>query len=240
MPNYREVQPHGKIKKVFNDVFMVTGTNHIHHDGVDIQVSRNMIIVRDGNNLSLINTVRLNDEGLAQLNRLGTVTNVVRIGAFHGYDDEFYLDHYHAALWALKKMEHQSGKMTDRFLEADGPMPFAHCTLFEFATTLYPEAILIYKTEEGSVLISCDSIQNWTYADEFFSESSAKAFQEQGLIKAANIPDTWIGACQPQLEELKKLKSLQFKHLLSAHGEPLINTAYEQLCETLKQKFNLP
>ncbi len=239
MPNYREIQPHGKIKEVFNHIFMVTGTNHIHHDGVDIQTSRNMIIVRDGQNLSLINTVRLNDEGLAKLNTLGKVINVVRIGAFHGYDDEFYLDHYQATLWALKNMEHQSGRKTDRLLDVGGPMPFTHCALFDFTTTLHPEAILIHKIEESSVLISCDSIQNWTYADEFFSESTAKAFQEQGLIKAANIPDTWIGACKPDMEELKKLKSLQFKHLLSAHGEPLKDTAYEQLCETLKLKFNI-
>ena len=239
MPNYREVQPHGDIKEVFNNIFMVTGTNRIHHDGVDIQVSRNMIIVREKNELSLINTVRLSDEGLASLNKLGKVTNAVRIGAFHGYDDEFYLDHYHAKLWAVKNMVHQSGKITDNELTVGGPMPFSRCTLFNFETTVHPEAILILKIAEGTLLITCDSIQNWTHADEFFSESSAKMFQEQGLIKTANIPDTWLGACQPDMSELIKLKALPCDHLLSAHGEPLKNNAHEKIIETLKLKFTI-
>ena len=239
MPNYRNVQPHGDIKEVFNNIFMVTGTNSIHHDGVDIQVSRNMIIVREGNDLSLINTVRLNNEGLASLNKLGQVTKVVRIGAFHGYDDAFYIDHYQAKLWAVKNMVHQSGKKTDIELTVNGPMPFSNCSLFNFATTAHPEAILILNIPEGTLLITCDSIQNWTHPDKFFSESSAKMFQEQGLIKVANIPDTWLGACKPDLSELKKLKAIQCDHLLSAHGEPLKNNAHEKIGETLELKFNI-
>ena len=239
MPNYRAVQPHGEIKEVFNNIFMVTGTNRVHHDGIDIQVSRNMIIVREGTDLSLINTVRLNDEGITSLNKLGKVTNVVRIGAFHGYDDEFYLDHYHAKLWAVKNMVHQSGKKTDKELIVNGPMPFSNCTVFNFETTAHPEAILILNIPEGTLLITCDSIQNWTHADEFFSEQSAKTFQKQGLIKMANIPDTWLEACKPDLCELMKLKALAFDHLLSAHGEPLKSIAHEKIGETLKLKFNI-
>lgn len=239
MPKYRDIQPHGEIKEVFNNIFMVTGTNKTHDQGIDIQVSRNMIIVREGNALTLINTVRLNDKGLKSLNQLGTVTNVVRIGAFHGYDDEFYLDHYQAKLWAIKNMEHQSGRKTDHELVVGGPMPITNCTLFNFETTAYREGILMLNRQEGSLLITCDSIQNWTTADEFFSELSAKMFKEQGFIKTANIPDTWIDACKPELSELKKLKSLQFKHLISAHGEPLKDNAYEKVCQTLNQKFKI-
>lgn len=71
--------------------------------------SRNMVIVRENGELTLINTVRLDEEGLTALEHLGHVKNVVRIGAFHGYDDAFYLDRYHAQLWAIKGMIHQSG-----------------------------------------------------------------------------------------------------------------------------------
>jgi hypothetical protein len=239
MPNYREVQPHGDIKEIFNNIYMVTGTNKIHHDNIDIQVSRNMVIVREGNELTLINTVRLNDFGLTSLDKLGNVRNIVRIGAFHGYDDEFYLDHYHAKLWAIKNMVHQSGRITDHELAVGGRMPFSNCELFNFETTAFQEGILILNRKEGTVLITCDSIQNWTRPDEFFSEASAKMFQEQGMIKPANIPDTWIGACKPAISELKKLTTLRFNHLISAHGEPLKDTAYQKVCETLKQKFNI-
>lgn len=238
MNPYRAVQPHGKITEVFQDLYMVMGTNQIHHEGVDIQVSRNMTIVCENNDLTLINTVRLDEEGLKALEQLGTVRNVVNIGAFHGYDDAFYLDRYQAKLWALKNKQHQDGKQADFLLSENGPMPLADCTLFNFETTQFPECMLLLKRTEGNVLITCDCIQNWETADEFFSEQSAKQFKEQGLIKQANIPDTWLGACKPDMAELKKIKALSFQHLISAHGVPLKDNAYEKVCETLTLLFS--
>jgi len=239
MNPYRTVQPHGKITEVFHDLYMVTGTNQIHHEGFDIQVSRNMTIVREDNDLTLINTVRLDEEGLKALEQLGTVRNVVNIGAFHGYDDAFYLDRYQAKLWALKNKQHQDGRQADSELCVDGPTPIADCTLFNFETTQFPECMLILKRNEGNVLITCDCIQNWETPDAFFSEQSAKQFQEQGLIKQANIPDTWLGACKPDVAELSTIKALSFKHLISAHGVPLKDNAYEKVCKTLKNKFSI-
>lgn len=239
MNKYRSVQPHGEITEVFQDLYIVTGTNHIHYDGVDIQVSRNMTIVCENNDLTLINTVRLDEEGLKALEQLGTVRNVVNIGAFHGYDDAFYLDRYQAKLWALKNKQHQDGRPADSELRVNGPMPISNCSLFNFETTQFPECMLILKRNEGNVLITCDCIQNWETPDAFFSEQSAKQFQEQGLIKQANIPDTWLGACKPDIAELSKIKALSFKHLISAHGVPLKDNAYEMVCKTLKNKFSI-
>lgn len=48
-----------------------------------IQVSRNMIILLQGHELTLISAVRLNDRGLQQLDRLGQVRHVVKLGAYH-------------------------------------------------------------------------------------------------------------------------------------------------------------
>ena len=61
------------------------------HDGIELQHSRNMIIVREEGKLSLINSVRLTDAGLRRLEKLGQIDKVIRIGAFHGRDDAFYL-----------------------------------------------------------------------------------------------------------------------------------------------------
>ncbi len=106
---------HGDIREVLPDVFFVTGTNKIHHEGVDIQTSRNMVILRNGSELTLVNTVRLNEEGLKKLESLGSVTHIVRIGAFHGRDDAFYRKHYPMAqLWGLKGMTYESGLKPDR------------------------------------------------------------------------------------------------------------------------------
>src|SRR5476651_817180 len=98
---YSPAWPHSEIKEIFPNIFFVMGTNITNYNNVELQHSRNMIIIRDNDKLSLINTVRLDDKGLAQLDALGEVKNIIRIGAFHGRDVAFYLDKYHAKLWAL-------------------------------------------------------------------------------------------------------------------------------------------
>jgi len=233
MLQFKDIQPHGKIIQVFKDVFIVMGTNIYK----DIQTSRNMIIIRDKDELTLINTVRLNEASLTELSQYGMVKNIIRLGAFHGYDDPFYLDRYKAILWVVKGMEREKGYETASLLETNKPLN--HCTLFNFEDTVFPEGALLLERSEGNILITCDSIQNWTRKDEFFSDATFDQFKQEGHIQAGNMPTTWINACKPPLLTLKKLKDLEFKHLLSAHGDPLINTAYETVCNTLKQKFNI-
>ena len=110
MTEYSPVWPHGPLQAAFPDVFFVVGTNKTHHAGVDLQTSRTMVVVRTGEALTLINTVRLDDAGLRELDALGEVRHVVRLGAFHGRDDPFYCDRYGAELWALPAAEHADGR----------------------------------------------------------------------------------------------------------------------------------
>lgn len=230
---------HGDIKEIFPDVFFVTGTNKVQHEGVDIQTSRNMIIVRNGSELTLINSVRLNDGGLKKLNKLGCVAHIVRIGAFHGRDDVFYKSKYQSAqLWILKGMSYESGLKFDRELTPGGEMPFPGCSLFVFETSSLPEGIL-HIEREGGILISCDSIQNITAIDQFYSPETAKSFQDRGLVKPANISPIWLGATHAKSFDFDRLlKTMNFRHLIAAHGEPLMNTAYEQVKATFERVFS--
>ena len=84
--------PHGSLAQVFDDVWFVTGTSRPTFMGMQWQYSRNMTVVRTGDELTLVNTVRLDDAGLTALDRLGRVRHVIKLGAFHGMDDAFYLD----------------------------------------------------------------------------------------------------------------------------------------------------
>lgn len=234
--------PHGDIREIFQDVFFVTGTNKIQYDGADIQTSRNMVIIRNGpeltSELTLVNTVRLNDEGLKKLDDLGTVAHIVRIGAFHGRDDAFYRNRYPKAhLWTLKGMTYDNGLQSDRELIPGGTMPFPGCSLFVFETSSVPEGIL-HIEREGGILLSCDSIQNITSTDKFYNPETAKSFQDQGLVKPANITSIWLGATGTKAPDFSRLlKIMTFRHLLTAHGEPLINTAYDQVAATIKRVF---
>lgn len=230
--------PHGPITEVLPNIFFVTGTNITNYNNIELQHSRNMVIVRDNNKLTLINTVRLDDSGLIKLDNLGKVENVVRIGAFHGRDDAFYLERYQAKLWALPEMVHDNAKITDVELTAKNPMPFSNGSLFVFETSVFPEGIL-HIDREGGILVTCDSIKNWLAADEFFSQATAKLYEAQGFFGTASISSIWKQATKVQSSDLVRLKSLKFKHLLSAHGAPLLNSAYEQVSKSIKQEFNV-
>src|SRR4051794_16135964 len=88
------------------------------------QFSLNMTIVRDGNALTLINAIRLDDEGLAELDVLGRVANVVKIGWLHARDDAFYKARYGATFRAMPGMTHAHGLAADRALRPGDAMPF--------------------------------------------------------------------------------------------------------------------
>jgi hypothetical protein len=225
---------HGNIQEILPNIFLVAGASVFEHEGKVIQKSNNMVIVRNGNELTLINTLRLNQNGLEALDELGKVSNVVRLGAFHDRNDGFYLDRYKAKLWAVRGMVHKNKRQTDFIIGETNIAPFPDASFFRFETTSQPEAI-VHIAREGGILITCDSIKNWTKIDEYFSENTAKEFLEQGLIKPVSIDKVWLGAMKPKNSDFTRLKKLSFSHLLSAHGQSIIDTASEQLMPVLER-----
>jgi len=221
--NFSPAWSHGEITQIFDNVFVVTGTNIITHDGARLQSSRNMVIVRQDGELTLINSVRLSENGLKSLEHLGQIKNIIRIGAFHGRDDAFYQERYQAKLWAFSSMEFSHGERLDFDLKK-GMLPLADSELFIFTSTAFPEALILLNIH-GGILISCDSIKNWTKRDQYFDKETFELMKRSGSIGEAKIDSTWVQAMKPSREEIKKISQLQFMHLLSAHGEPLKNRA---------------
>ncbi len=235
---FTPVMPHGKLEEVFPGVFFVTGTTRPHFQGQPWQFSRNMTVVRDGGDLTLINSVRLDDAGLASLDALGKVRHVVKLGSFHGIDDAFYVDRYQAKLWAMPGMKHESGLPTDQELSVGDPTPFSGCTFFRYESAEMPEGLLLL-VRAGGILISCDSLQNWATADEYFDESSKERMTQFGFIKPANVGPGWRMFAKPQPSDFARIKELPFQHLLSAHGTPLRDVAKEKLSDTFRELFNI-
>jgi hypothetical protein len=230
--------PHGDIQQVFADVFFVTGTMQTMLMGAHWHFSRNMTIVREGSSLTLINTVRLNDAGLAQLDALGTVENVVKIGALHGQDDAFYKERYGATVWAPAGMPHQNGVVTDKLLAPGGEMPFAGASVFVFEATKLPECI-VRIDREGGILVACDALQNWVGPDAFFSEESRKMMTDMGFFQTANIGPVWMKVNEPQAQDFVRLRELSFRHVLCGHGVPLRDTAREAFQARFSQVFSV-
>lgn len=238
MTQFAEAMPHGDIQEVFPDIFFVTGTMKTVLMGAHWHFSRNMVVVRDGGNLSLINSVRLSDEGLKQLDALGTVVNIVKIGSLHGLDDAFYKDRYKAKLWALPNMPHAEGVEPDQILSTDGQLPFAESSIFVFEHTKLPECILRID-REGGILIACDALQNWMAPDAFFSDESRQMMSEMGFFQSANLGPVWMKVNEPKAQDFIRLNELAFSHVLCGHGTPLRNNAQQAFAERFKQVFEI-
>jgi len=229
--------PHGEIRQIFEDVFIVTGSVMM---APEVQISRNMIILREGEALTLISTVRLNDKGLRALDALGRVKNIVKLGAYHlgvhnGLDDPFYADRYVPNVWALDGMEHRDGLTTSHVPRPGGDMPVTQASLFTYHSSTMPEGMLLLH-RDGGILISADSLQNWAEVDEFFSENAAIRMQQAGFIQPANVGPEWLRVCQPEPQEFARVAELEFTHLLPSHGTPILNTAKEEFITTFAKR----
>ncbi len=226
--------PHGPIEEVFPDVFFVTGTMRNEFFGSMWQFSRNMTIVREDGKLTLINSVRLSDEGLASLEALGDVVNMVHLGSMHGCDHPFFLHRYRPTLWALPGMPGSP----DKELTVGGEIPFADCSLFAFDHTKLPEGILRLD-REGGVMIACDSLQNWVEPDQFFDESTIATMTEMGFFAPANLGPAWMHVNEPKAEDFVRLKEIAFEHALCGHGTPLRGGADKDYRATYKRLFDV-
>jgi hypothetical protein len=228
--------PHGPLEEIFPNVYFITGMMKTVLMNADWQFSRNMTVVRDGNALTLINAIRLDDAGLSQLDALGRVENVVKIASWHGRDHRFYKARYRATFWALPGMQHESGLATDKELTPGGEMPFAGCSLFDFRTTKLPEGIL-HIDRAGGILVSGDSLQNYEVTDEFYSDDSRKMMTEMGFITPAGIGPLWRQVNEPQVEDFVRLLELRFRHVVPAHGRLLRDTAKEAYAVTIRRVY---
>ncbi|MEX8500042.1 MAG: hypothetical protein AB3X41_01775 [Leptothrix ochracea] len=235
MDTFPPALSHGALEEVFPDIFVVTGAMQTVLMGAHWHFSRNMTVVRSGQELTLINSVRLDADGLAQLEALGRVTHVLRIGALHGRDDAFYKDRYGATFWALPGMPMPEGLQPDKLISADegAERPFPDARFVVFQSTKLPESLVLIE-RAGGILVACDALHNWLAPDAFFSDESRTMMAEMGFFQEANFGLVFLQVSEPKREDYTRLLALDFKHALCGHGSPLRETAkaaYTARCE---------
>jgi hypothetical protein len=238
-------QPHGELRELFPNVFFVTGTMRMPGP-VPVRFSRNMTVIREGERLVVVNSVRLDAAGLKQLDKLGTVTDVLRLAAFHGMDDPFYKDRYGARSWTVKGQRYVSGfnyASGQAYHEADEEMHEASQLPLSGAKLLVigsrPPEGLLWLEREGGVLVSGDCLQNWRAPDEFFSLLARPMMRVMGFIKPHNIGPVWLKRTRPPLGSLLGILEHDFEHVLPAHGEPAHGSAkasYRPRIESLRDR----
>jgi hypothetical protein len=221
---------HGTLHELFPDVFFVTGSMRMNGP-VPIRFSRNMTVVRDGERLTLVNTVRLDAAGLAKLDSFGHVTDIVRLAGYHGMDDPFYKERYGAKVWVVAGQRYATGfdQKGDTYLQPDIEMtsstelPMEGASLHVIAGRP-PEGLLLLE-RAGGVLVAGDALQNWEDADPYFSWPGRVMLRKMGFLKPHAIGPAWLRQTKPRLEDLRALLEIDFEHVLPAHGAPVRGSA---------------
>ena len=238
MSTFPPAMPHGALEEVLPDVFFVTGTMRNEFFGSMWQFSRNMTVVREGERLTILNSVRLDDDGLRALDGLGRVVNVVRLGDMHGLDDGFYVDRYGATYWGLPGTTARDGLRPHRELTVDGELPIGDSSLFVFETTKRPEAILRID-REGGILVACDALQNWVEPDAYFDDETIAKMKDMGFFTHAGVGLAWVHESTPDPQDFRRLKGLTFRHVLCGHGKADLDTTPEAYHATFQRLFQV-
>ena len=231
MSNFPAAEPHGPIEEIFTDAYWVTGSVQFKPL---VRLPRNMIILRNGEELTLVNAVRLNEEGEAALAKLGRVKHVIQIG-FHGMDNAYYIDRYGAKCWTVPR----EGETGDVELAEDTELPIPDARVFMFHDTKLPEAAILLE-REGGLLITCDSIQHWA-PHKLMSGAAKLITRIMGFQFPAQIGPPWRGVQTPEGGSLKadfgRLAQLPFSHIVGGHGGLLKNDGQARLAETMTRVF---
>ncbi len=205
---------------------------------VTMLFSRNMVVLRHDHELTLVNTMRLDEAGLAALDELGKVKHVIRLAGFHGRDDPFYKDRYDATVWAVdghvwaRGFDNTKIKAEDGYFQADRymtdstelPIPGARLITIDCKAG---EGLLVLD-RDGGIAISGDALQNWSATDEYFNVPAKIVMKLMGFIKPHNVGPGWLKQAQPDLSQVKSLLDVPFDTVLPAHGGPVVGGAKDK------------
>jgi hypothetical protein len=219
--------PHGAIEEVFPEVFLVRGT---FPAGPGVWFDRNMTIVRQGTELTALNSVHLTPEGEAELAKLGKLTHVMRLGTSHGADDAYFVERFGATLWGAPGTPHKPGLAANDLSATSSPIP-GEVFLFEAAKR--PEAAMIL---DGGILVTCDSFQNWTTLATC-SWLARRVMPLMGFGPAV-IGKPWAKKNGPGVRaDFDRLAQRSFEHLIPGHGTVLRDHALQGLRAAIPARY---
>lgn len=229
--------PHGALNELFDGIWFVRGGIRMPMR-LPMRIGRSMTIVRGDDGLVILNSMRLSEQGLRELDALGKVKHVVRIGGFHGRDDAFYRERYGAKVYAVEGQSYLRGLEAPKagaesFMEPDewlneaSTLPIADASLKVFTTSNPPEAICSLA-REGGILIAGDSLQQTPAPDEYYSFLAKIMMKRMGFMKPYNVGPGWLQFAHPTAADVRSILDLEFEHVLPGHGAAVIGGAKEK------------
>lgn len=228
--------PHGPIEQLFDDAFWVRGSIRL---GPGMSINRNMVVLRHDGALTLINPVRLDEEGEAALLALGKIKHAMRIGYFHGKDDGYYVERHKTTFWCQKGSNNFDGPAPSHVIEDGGELPIPGARFIAFRETKNPECT-IHIERDGGMLIACDSVQH--HVDTVNCSFLAKPFMYvAGFMRPMNIGPFWRkymtkegGSIKPDFD---RLLELDFEYAIGAHGSACMSGARDGLAQTVRHVY---
>ena len=218
--SYPNALPHDPPEEIAEDLFVVHGC--VRPSPV-ARFTRNMAVVRNQGQLTLINPVRMDDAGLLSLEALGEVKHVLRLGPMHGMDDAFYVDRYDAEFWSFEGGTTYTTPNIKHALAEGSALPFPNARLFAFSYMTEPEGVILLERSPG-VLLTCDAIQSYATPPH----KPHTNWLTRLILPLRGFPDeTLIGPMWMKLlvedqngmkAEFERLLKYDFDQLLSAHG----------------------
>jgi hypothetical protein len=228
--------PHDPIEEIATDLFMVRGSVRLN---ALMRITRNMAIVRHQGELSLVNPIRLDEEGERNLLALGDIKRILRLGPMHGLDDPYYVERFGAEFWAQGESKTYPEPKIEQKLAADRPLPFPDAGLFAFEGAKQPESALLIRRDPG-ILLTCDAIQH--YGDYRHNTLLARLVMPFiGFPKTTIVGPIWLKIMTPAggslKSEFERLLTLDFDRLLSAHGSLLTSGAKGSVAMAVRKAF---
>ena len=229
--NYPDVLPHDTPKQIEEDLFVVHGC--VKPNAL-VRFTRNMTIVRDQGQLTLINPVRLDDAGLLVLEDLGEIAHVLRLGSAHGMDDPFYVDRYNADFWSFEGGTTYTTPVIKHTLSEGGTLPFSNAKLFAFNHLVEPEGAILLERSPG-ILLTCDAIQSYAKFPHMPHTNwlARRMLPRLGFTRETLIAPPWMKMAVKDRDgikaEFERLLRLDFDQLLSAHGTFVTKNAHAEV-----------
>ena len=197
--------PHDPLQQLYPGVYWVQGSIRM---GPGLRMNRNMVIVQNHNELTLINPVRLSAQGLASLEALGKVTHLLRLGDFHCLDDAFYLERYGCQFWAQPEQ------------------------------STYPEAALLLKQHKLLITVdSVQYHANFRYFSGITRVVFKLLGFKQGINIGGPWRKRVTPKGGSLRADFDSLLALDFDAIVAAHGQPLTAGAKAALRQEVEQVF---
>ena len=236
--SYPPALPQDSIVELLPNLYLLRGSCDVMPG---ISINRNMVILRQGDELTLIGSVRMTPDNEQALDRLGTVAHLVRIGG-HDMDVDYTLARYHPKVWCV------AGAQTDApFGSNDSIASFDTATglscveadVLPFRGIRMVEVALLWR-EHGGVLITSDALQH--YGDwRFFNLRSRLIHPLMGFRRGMIVGPMWHRLLTTDeaatRESFDALLDQSFRHMIGLHGTFCRDVAKDRIRDAIHREF---